>query len=702
MNDIYKTYADSNIYENNQPIMHSYGSYNSNPGRTFIGWDGNTSIKSDFNRSDFEYFRSIKEPRNAQDYMAAGQSAYDKVGIIRNVVDLMADFASQGLKIEHPVPRYERLFNRWFEKVEGKDRSERFLNILYRLGNVPVYRSFGKVNYKATKKLMSTSGEVYDDGIKLNEQDIKKGIIPLRYSFLNPIDLHLGNTAVSMFGGKRYYYIFIPQNLIKEIAKLRKEKSELISEIPVEILDAISKGENKILIDKDRLDVYFYKRDDWSDWAKPMTSSIIRDIGLLEQMKLADMAALDGAISNIRLWTIGWRGETPNDTFIPTKAMIERVRNILSQNVGGGVMDLVMGPEISFTESKSEVYKFLGSEKYTAVLDAIYDGMGIPPTLRSGGGSTNTNNFMSLKTLVERLNYGRDVLTKFWMNELTMVQKSLGIKTAPTITYNSMSLSDETGEKKLLIELADRNIISDNTLLDKFSISSEIEPIKVRREYNNRGENLPEKASPFHIAEKTHDLRKIALTGGSVTPSQVGLELLEKKPGEVPTLDKQLAVKKQAGSTLKPKGKKSTGRPKNVAETKKRKAKPKDVKTFSKAEIQDFSSKFLWANDIQTAIGNIITPKILKEYEKPNVRSLTKAQANEIETLKYDVLFNLPCFSTINEEIVYNILSENKTIGSQASSLAKSLMESFYANNNRELTIEETRQIYATAYAIIN
>ena len=78
-------------------------------------------------------------------------------------------------------------------------------------------------------------------------------------------------------------------------------------------------------------------------------------------------------------------------------------------------MELVWGPELSYTESNSQVYKFLGSEKYTSVLNSIYAGLGVPPTLtgmaNNGGGFTN--NFISLKTLVERLQYGRDQLTKF-------------------------------------------------------------------------------------------------------------------------------------------------------------------------------------------------------------------------------------------------------------------------------------------------
>ena len=39
--------------------------------------------------------------------------------------------------------------------------------------------------------------------------------------------------------------------------------------------------------------------------ANPLVYAILDDIVMLEKMRLADMSALDGAISNIRLWTLG-------------------------------------------------------------------------------------------------------------------------------------------------------------------------------------------------------------------------------------------------------------------------------------------------------------------------------------------------------------------------------------------------------------
>ena len=160
------------------------------------------------------------------------------------------------------------------------------------------------------------------------------------------------------------------------------------------------------------------------------------------------------------------------------------MRDILASNVGGGTMELVWGPELSFQESSSDVHKFLGSEKYTSVLNSIYAGLGVPPTLTgmAGNGGGFTNNFISLKTLVERLQYGRDRLVKFWEKELEIVRKAMGFRYKAHIQFDQMTLSDEAAEKNLLIQLADRDIISHETLLERFKEIPQIENIRIKRE----------------------------------------------------------------------------------------------------------------------------------------------------------------------------------------------------------------------------
>ena len=186
---------------------------------------------------------------------------------------------------------------------------------------------------------------------------------------------------------------------------------------------------------------------------------------MLEKMRLADLSALDGAISSVRLWTMG----DFDQKIVPTKAGLNKVRDILASNVGGGTMDLVWGPELKFTESQSQVYKFLGSEKYQPVLTSIYAGLGIPPTLTgAAGGGGYTNNYVSLKTLIERLEYGREVLSRFWRQEILYLKRlySKGSEKYP----ESRELGYEEKKEKEKTTLAHRRKLAHITILSMLTI----------------------------------------------------------------------------------------------------------------------------------------------------------------------------------------------------------------------------------------
>ncbi len=180
------------------------------------------------------------------------------------------------------------------------------------------------------------------------------------------------------------------------------------------------------------------------------------------------------------------------------------------------------------------MYKFLGAEKYQPVLTSIYAGLGIPPTLTgaaSGGGYSN--NYVSLKTLVERLEYGREKLKDFWMNEIKLVQKAMGFRFPAEIHFDSIILSDEAAQKQLLVQLADRDIISHETLLERFRELPTIEKIRVRREERTRTNDpgAPKKAGPFHNPQHKQDMAKLAMTK-DVLDKDMYLESLGLPPAE--------------------------------------------------------------------------------------------------------------------------------------------------------------------------
>ena len=586
--------------------------------RDFLDIEPNRSSKPHFGANDYYAFRPEEQvPRQSKRIIKMCMDAYDKVGIVRNIIDLMGDFGCQGIQIVHENKSVEKFGQQWFKKIGGKERSERFLNNFYRTGNVFIYRSYAQITPEISKYIKSLA-----EDITLEVPQIEKGLVPWRYNFFNPLTVDMKDGNVSLFIGRKNYAI--TADTFFDNFKDGTIPAKVLETLPQNVKKAIKNQERKIDLDPDKLSVHHYKKDDWQQWAHPLVYAILDDIIMLEKMKLADLAALDGAISNIRLWTLG----DFDNKILPTKEGINKLRNILASNTGGGTMELVWGPELKFTESNSQVYKFLGSEKYQSVLNSIYAGLGVPPTLtgmaNNGGGFTN--NFISLKTLMERLQYGRDELTRFWTKELEFVRKSMGFRKPFHVVYDQMSLSDEASEKNLLIQLADRDIISHETVLERFKEVPAVEKVRLQREDKARdGEKLPPKASPFHNANQKFEMEKMDKQG------QQQEKLAEKKEAQRPKNDNGRPPQKQ-----------DEGPRKQRVET------PKSQPGL--AEL------FLWANNAFDSTSLVVNG-YLETKGKKNLRQLTKQEACEVEDLRIHTMMNLQPLGEINESAIHKAIS---------------------------------------------
>ncbi len=613
--------------------------------RTFTDIEPDRSVRPGFSHLDYYAFRPNEAvPNQQRKAIKMCMDAYDKVGIIRNIIDLMGDFGCQGIEIVHQNKSVERFYQQWFKSINGKERSERFLNNLYKTGNVIVYRSYAKITPQLEKYMKTLAAD-----IKVEVPNATNREIPWRYNFFNPLTVNAKDGQMSIFLGTPAYSI----NLGTFFDRFTDgdAPNDVINTLPDNIKQAIKSGQKQVPLDMGRMSIFHYKKDDWQIWANPMIYAILDDIIMLEKMRLADLSALDGAISNIRLWTLG----SLEHKILPNKAAINKLRDILASNVGGGTMELVWGPELTFKESSSEVYKFLGSEKYTAVLNSIYAGLGVPPTLTgmatNGGGFTN--NFISLKTLVERLQYGRDQLVKFWEKELEIVRKAMGFRYKAHIQFDQMSLSDEAAEKNLLIQLADRDIISQETLLQRFKEIPQIEKIRLQREVEDRRDDKnPKKASPYHTPQHKENLEKIGLQSGKLLPKDVGLK--SSVPQDL-LLQPKTPSPFGGGGSSTPKAPNPNGRPPNSQDTEQRKqrtAKPRS--TPGVAEL------IVWAEGAWDNVSEVLNDAFLNHNGKKNLRQLTKAQVNDLERLKLDVFTNLEALSNVDASAIQKILASQK------------------------------------------
>jgi hypothetical protein len=651
--------------------------------------DGPTGGRPGLTKSDYYYFRPEEAPpTEIKLILRRAEDVYQKVGLVKNVIDLMGDFASQGIRIVHKNKRIERFYTRWFKKINGKDRSERFLNNLYKSGNIVVDRRTAKISLKVTEKLYQALGA---SDIQLNDLPsipVEKREIPWKYTFIDPVFVDVTAGALASFVTNKTYELQVPASLRRTINNPKTDaEKEIVSNLPPQIIEA-AKAKKGYPLDPNKTLVFHYKKDDWQSWAYPMIYAIMDDITVIEKLKLADMAALDGAISNIRIFKLG----NLEHRIAPTKAATAKLASILGNNVGGGTMDLIWGPDIELIESNTNVHNFLGESKYIPHLNSIYAGLGIPPTLTGTfGAAGTTNNFISLKTLTQRLQYGRDVLIDFWEQEIALVQKAMGFKYPAKLEFDRMDLSNEDSEKSLLVQLADRNLISDELLQIKFGFDPDMEKSRLNREARERNSNrMIQKSGPWHDPQFENSLKKIALQLGTVTPSQVGLDLPKKKSGEKTALEMKTPTGPKNNSDKLP-GQPGEGRPKLSQDTEKRK-----TKTFSP---RTGATMAIWANVAQDQIGEFVNPIILDFYNKKTLRSLSNPEFQQLESLKSQILFSIKPFTNITDELVQTSLqsSQNSTYLNQFYNWLKALRSDL----NRDLSVEETKQARASFYSLV-
>jgi len=191
-------------------------------------------------------------------------------------------------------------------------------------------------------------------------------------------------------------------------------------------------------------------------------------------------------------------------------------------------------------------------------------------------------------------------------------------------------LSDESAEKNLLIQLADRDIISHETVLERFKEVAPVEKMRLKREGKARNsDKLPEKASPFHNPNKEFEIEK-----------------MDKQA----KINEKLADKKDQNKPVNP-----NGRPANKLDEGPRKQRVETPK--SKPGVAEL---ILWSTNAYDSISENFNKAFLAINKKKNMRSLTKAQVSDLEKMKMDVLLNIKPLSDIKDDDFKNTLYGNK------------------------------------------
>ena len=204
----------------------------------------------------------------------------------------------------------------------------------------------------------------------------------------------------------------------------------------------------------------------------------------------------------------------------------------------------------------------------------------------------------------------------------------MGFRSPAEVEFDFMYLDDPASMTQLMINLADRNIISDEFVQRNIKATPSVERKRLSNEdkRRNRG-TMSEKISPFHAVDKDFSLEKIALQTGVATPSEVGLDLDERKEGQEPALEMRRPKEKKSPDDKEEKQQmlpftedkdtpptEGPGRPKNSRDSIQRER--RTFKPRRKAAIE------LWAKQAQEKISKAVNSVILDGFGKKNMRSL--------------------------------------------------------------------------------
>jgi hypothetical protein len=586
-----------------------------------------------------------KNTQIAQIKMAFSVEAYKGFGIIKNVIDLMCNFASEGLTIVHPRPAVQRFYERWATSVDLAGRVKDMLRYYYKYGNVFMYTTMGTVTDISRKQMMSSRGNSNDPALdeRLNfveEQKTKllgDRQIPWRYTLLNPFQMDIvGN---KFFGESKWVFVLSQETLTEISSKTSKsaEQVDILDEtdinLPPEFRELPRINDRVVQLDQAKLCVLQYMKDDHEDWADPMIWPVMNDIMYKSDLRAMDRSVINSTINAITIFKLG----AIKDGFVAPPEHYKQFAQMLRTPTHSH--NIVWNDAIEMESNYPPIEKILGVEKYRSVDKDILAGLGIPGILvNDEAGGNFSNAFLQVRTLLEKLEDGRTEVLKWINKQLRMIAEIMGHRDIPRVRFGQMSLRNEEEEKKLIIQLFDRNIISAERVHDVFGIEYGIELERMRRE------------------KILVEQEEILIKHGPYTDPMNDLSQEEIKEMDFDQQREMMDMKVKQLNKQQKQNKPPAGRPggsKGIPQQKKRQTKPKGSGLGAMLEYERIKAN---AADDYNTIETIMTDRMLELKRVRYKKSLAKDDRLQLETLIHLVFSNVKQDSYVNSDFIDSIL----------------------------------------------
>jgi hypothetical protein len=528
----------------------------------------------------------------------------------------------------------------------------------------------GKVNEVMLKKVQGGTRNDPTDPRAADKKDKKRGLIPWDYVSLNPLQME---PRGSRFANEHYWVMLLSKRDMKPLSRFMSYRYYTDISTTKVNLPEIFQGKLKatkpgspyaaeLRLDEERLSVIQdVTKADYEDWATPQIYPAHKEIMFKRLMRQAEISAMESLKHSITLIKLG----NVEEGFLPTEEQIERVAAALSG--GSQVHHLVWDNLIDGKVLQPDIGKIMDPKKYVQVDKDIYSALGVSESVMTGNGSF-ANSFMSIKLLLEKLETIRCKLEDWLRVEIKKIADAMKFRRLPIIKWGLMNLRDENAERKLWIDLYDRGIVSDASMLEQFGTDFDIET--ERQKYEKKIKEDENKG----IRKDDDQFRS-------------------------PVMVSQGPFKRGATEPPKPKpvGGGKGGRPVKTGtpQKKKRITKPKGM-----GDICRFQTYRNFAESSLKTIIEVATQLAIEAQGVRDSRSLTKAQKDDLERIITYALAALNPDTPFTKDLVYDVLKADDSVFSTEK--CQRIVTLYQSEADDASNKEERLGLMCNAFAAIN
>jgi hypothetical protein len=512
------------------------------------------SVRKDLDDKDlFKFHRRSLIARVNHDIIAACRIAYRNYGMVRTVIDLMSNFISK-LHIAHPDPQWRRFYRSWAAKVQLNERLSTFTRDILVGGQVFIFRSMATITQEQKRlmrravargseekepshtvignELLIDYGDITDvvnpqiqelaqgESFTGEPRKVKKGLIPWSYPSLNPLQIEPTGSVIK---GKQEFKFLIRSDDLDKIGNLGKDingdrgrggstnyrgyidEGETRENMPEEFSKRIKNAKSpfgdydkEVQIPTDRLYVIYDKKFDWEQWAVPMVYPALKNLKIKELLRAMEARAAESFIASLLLVKLGYIDSSTGEIIGPPPEVVDDVADLIAAAAESSHL-IWATPDIDMKYVQPDLSQIFNKDKTAGVDADILADLGASEVVVNGrGGGNYSNAFLSVASMLERLETIREHLKRWVMHELMMLSRAVGDNRIPSIRFEVTSLRDPRVQNDFMIKLTQMNVISRRTLLEYANLDPDVEmsEINTEQELMKKGE-IPPLKGPF-------------------------------------------------------------------------------------------------------------------------------------------------------------------------------------------------------------